>query len=186
MTNVRLARSLIDTRYVRGAAWRMSVSRRGDPANGLPSQLDRPPEHVVDHGRRQSTRERVLLARMEAAQQRVATDDRLRAVAEDRSPSQRARPAPPAPAAAPSQPQAPKQTMVRTVGRSSSSRRRKGRQRSRSSGVGLLAGGAHRLTAAMIDAGQPLAVPAHRWTSAGWRVPPDGAPRTGSRPNDRR
>ena len=109
-----------------------------------------PVEHRLEHRRGESAGERVLLARVEASRGRRTARRGLGAVAEPR-PGPRDRRGQGAASArrTPSQANAPSARMTRTSGRSASSRPRYGRQVSRSSGVGALAGGAQR-TAALI------------------------------------
>ena len=103
-------------------------------------QLPRPPQHRLDHRRGQLAGERVLLARVEAAEHGVPAR---------RGPRRRARTS--AAAAAPTMSHAnwPRQTITRASGSSASSRSSHSAQLSRSDGSGLLAGGAQRTAAVM-------------------------------------
>ena len=111
-------------------------------------QDDSASEDRVEHRRRQPAGERVLLARVVGAEQDVRSECSLRAVAEARLRS-RSKPAVASARSAASHPKAPSATMTRTSVSSASSRTRNGAQVSRSSVVGLLAGGAQRTAAAM-------------------------------------
>ena len=145
-----------------------------------PGRTDR-----VEHRRRQSAGERVLLARVVRC--RAARTAR-------RPPPPRARTAASAAPRDPvvasarspaSQPNAPSATMTRTSVSSASSRARNGAHVSRSSIVGLLAGGAQRTAAAMY-----VSVSVSRRRRAATRPdrpdPPGGARPTGNRPTRHR
>ena len=148
------------------------------------------PQHRVDHRLGQPAGERVLLAGVVAAQQRVGLPRQLRAVAEAWLRAQRGRVGAARGARAGAAPR-PRQSRrgrasTRTLDSSSSSRTLHGRQRSRSAGVGRLAGGAQR-TAALIHTSRSCSPSSRRRRRRpGLRSRRARAPRTGSRRSDRR
>ena len=145
----------------------MGPYRRGTLARRS-GELARPLEHGVEHRLGQLARERVLLARVEAAEQHPAA----RAARARRQWPKRGR-GPHAPCSR--QRGVPGEraeaTITRTSGSSSSSSAAYGRQLSRSAGSGLFAGGAQR-TAAAIERVVELAGRRPARTDVGWFAKP--------------
>ena len=164
---------------------RARASSRGAPVVDVAPQLARPSQDRIHHRLGQPPRERVLLAGVEAPEQREGPDLHLGAVPEARLGARNL---------VPELPQRPQRTVPRerpegdrTRARSSSasSRARYGRQLSRSAGVGLLAGGGQRLTA-VTCAPRSRRPSSRRFGGRTVREPGAVTRRTATRPSGRR